>query len=285
MITDKQDTQTRANLYSAVIGFKGKDQIETEGAGAELKNDFIFELAAGLAQAWWGGAVRPEGSGGAALLTGLTAYNAYLAAKEVYSPEAASGIIDQWYERYLLSKQKFLWYEKPLNEITPFLDWQQQLAECKTPLVLHALSYLTGEEEFLQILKETYQEYTGGTVTIGDFQTVAEKISGLDLQWFFAYFFENAFHLDLEIVSCASQQMAEGYRTAVLLSGAGDRFKGQVDVEVQTETETIRYRIDLAEHGKETVIVETEEPVQVVWLDPDAWWPDLNRENNLWRNK
>lgn len=284
LITDKQDTQTIANLYSAVIGFKGKDQIEAGRSGAELNNDFIFELATGLAHAWWGGAVRPGGSGGAALLTGLTAYNAYLATKEVYSSEAASGIIDEWYEGYLLSKQKFLWYEKPLNKITPFLDWQQQLAECKTPLVLHALSYLTGEEEFLQILREIYQEYAGGTVTIGDFQAVAEKISGLDLQWFFAYFFENAFRLDLEIVSCASEQITEGYRTTVLLSGAENWFKGQVDLEIQAETETIRKRIDLAENG-ETVTVETKGPVHVVWLDPDAWWPDLNKENNLWRNE
>ncbi|HEY8344396.1 MAG TPA: hypothetical protein VIL66_04290 [Bacillota bacterium] len=284
LITDKEDTQTRANLYSAVIGFKGKDQIRAGESGAELKNDFIFELAAGLAQAWWGGAVRPEGSGGAALLTGLTAYNAYLATKEVYSPEAASGIIDKWYERYLLSKQKFLWYEKPLSKITPCLDWQQQLAECKTPLVLHALSFLTGEEVFLQILKEIYQEYAGGTVTLEAFRAVAERISGLDLQWFFAYFFENAFHLDLEIVSCASQQMPEGYRTTVHLSGVGNLFQGQVDLEIQTETETIRQRIDLAQQG-EAVAVETKEPVQVVWLDPDARWPDLNRKNNLWRNE
>lgn len=283
LITDKANTQTMANLYSSIISFQGKGEITAEGSDTGLNEDFLSELAKGLACAWWGGSVRPGHRGGAALLTGLYTYNAYLATKAVFSPEVAAGFIGEWYETYLLSKQRFLWYEKPLVNIFPFFDWQQQLAECKTPLVLHALSYLTGEEKFLQILKEAYQEYAGSSVSIADFQGIAEKVSGLDLVWFFEYFFENSFRLDLEIASCSWEQEDQEYRTTVQLLDPERRFKGQVDVEFQTETETIRERVNFTEN-EGIVIVETKEPVQVVRLDPDAWWPDINRENNLWQN-
>jgi hypothetical protein len=283
LITDKANTQTMANLYSSIISCPGKSEITVEGSGTELIEEFLSELAKGLASAWWGGSVRPGHRGGTALLTGLNAYNAYLATKAVFSPEVAASLIGEWYETYLLSKQRFLWYEKPLVNIFPFFDWQQQLAECKTPLVLHALSYLTGEENFLRILQETYHEYVGGSVSITDFQGIAEKVSGLDLAWFFEYFFENSFRLDLEITSCSWKQEDQGYRTTVQLGDPERRFKGQVDVEFQTETETIRERVDFAENER-IVFIETKEPVKVVRLDPDAWWPDINRENNQWQN-
>jgi hypothetical protein len=87
----------------------------------------------------------------------------------------------------------------------------------------------------------------------------------------------------LEITSCSWKQEDQGYRTTVQLGDPERRFKGQVDVEFQTETETIRERVDFAENER-IVFIETKEPVKVVRLDPDAWWPDINRENNQWQN-
>ncbi len=51
--------------------------------------------------------------------------------------------------------------------------------------VLHMLRREVGDKNFQDILKTYYQQYAGGNADTRDFEAVAEKVSGMELTWFF----------------------------------------------------------------------------------------------------
>ena len=60
-------------------------------------------------------------------------------------------------------------------------------------MTYHALRLEVGDEVFFSILRAFYQRFAGGNATTEDFVTVAEEISGIDLQDFFnAWLYEDA---------------------------------------------------------------------------------------------
>jgi|SRR5690554_867217 len=281
LVTNKAGVKTEANLYNGVISFNLAQDIVERESGKEMSPAFLVNLSYGLSQSWWGGAVRPKCARENSLLKGLSAYSAYMALDELFSPELAADVVNEWKMHYLSSKQNFFWYEQPLTALSAVFNWQAELAQCKAPLIIHALRYLTGDEAFAQIVKETYANHGGSPVTIEEFQDLAQRISGLDLQWFFDYFFYDSFRLDLKVGSSKSILIGEEYETAIEVLEETHHFKGCVDLRIKTATETIEERIDFSKDGGR-LSLRTQDPVEAVYVDAEGWWPDTNPENNSW---
>lgn len=271
-----------STLYGTVTslgegsGFKRDPEDKAVDNGA-------LNLAEGITRAWWGGAVRPDQNEGAALIEGLARYSSYLLIHDLISPERAGELLDNWYQGYLLARKRYGRYEKSLAEIIPFLDWQEELSRCKAPLIWHSLRYILGEREFLMTLKRFYEEFSGRSVKLSDFQTTAEETGRVDLDWFFAYFLYSRAGLDLMVEEVQSVEVEDGFQATVLIRHRenGKDFRGRVMLRIKAGEESLEETVEI-HHNTGEVTVRTNSPLTSVILDPERKWPDINRSNNVW---
>ncbi len=69
-----------------------------------------------------------------------------------------------------------------ISDVDRIFDYD--LSYRKAGWVLHMLRHVVGDETFFAMLGEYRHAFEGGTATTADFQSVAEAVSGRDLDWF-----------------------------------------------------------------------------------------------------
>ncbi len=274
-----------ATIYQTVLhlGFQRPAFYQNRERAYQLEDD--INLADKIARAWWTGAVMGSAEKGGSLAAGLARYAAYLALCRLQPPEQARVFLEDCYHNYLVHRGKYGKYEKALFEIFPVLDWQKDLLHYKAPLVWHAFRYQLGDDLFLELLRRFYGEYRGRVGTVQAFQELAAKVSEMELDWFFDYFFYSNAALDLRVeeVTTTAREEEEGYLTRIRMEhGENSRpFRGRVLLRVET-AEEVQEETLIWSGGGEEVLVTTLAPPLTVTLDPEEWWPDVNRENNRW---
>jgi aminopeptidase N len=72
-----------------------------------------------------------------------------------------------------------------VDSLSPYMDLLNANSYQKGGWVLHMLHNEVGDSIFHKIIQTYYQQYKGGNADTRDFQTVAEKVSGKNLKWFF----------------------------------------------------------------------------------------------------
>ena len=87
----------------------------------------------------------------------------------------------------------------------------------KGQLFLTQLDYLMGNEALLKTLKRYYREFAFKNPTPNDFIRIAEKVSGLQLQWFLNEFMQTDHIADYAI----DKVTAKGNKTTVTLKRLG----------------------------------------------------------------
>lgn len=273
-----------ATIYQTVLhlGFERPTFYRNRERTYQLKDD--INLADKLARAWWTGAVMGSTEKGGSLVEGLARYAAYLALCELQTPDRARVFLDDCYYNYLALREKYGKYEKALFEIFPTLDWQKNLLHYKAPLVWHAFRYQLGDDVFMELLRRFYNDYSGRVGTVQDFQALAAEVSEMELGWFFDYFLYSNAALDLRVqeVTTTIGEEGGGYFTRIRMEHEENsrEFRGRVLLRVET-AEGVEEEICSWPEDRE-VLVETLAPPLVVTIDPEEWWPDINRENNRW---
>jgi hypothetical protein len=153
----------------------------------------------------------------------------------------------------------------------------------KPGTLLRSLQRVLGDSVFFQGMRTYSREWQFKHPYPWDFFNTMERVSGRDLDWFFYPFWYRTVTMDQEIGNVTPE--AGGVRVTV-------RDLGQVpaptDIVVTTTggqrvTQTIPVERWLNPSTRSvTVTVPVTGPVARVELDPEEWFPDANRRNNVW---
>ena len=173
----------------------------------------------------------------------------------------------------------------------------------KGQLFLTQLDYLMGNEALMKTLKRYYREYAFKNPTPNDFIRIAEKVSGMQLQWFLNEFMQTDHVADYAI----DKVEAKGNKTAITLKRL-ERLPLSIDLFVTDKAGKTQYvyvplRMIYGEKpntypnyprtvvpawgwGNLTYTFELDMPlnnIQSIVLDPNNRSVDINRENNIYK--
>lgn len=152
----------------------------------------------------------------------------------------------------------------------------------KPASLLHALRGVLGEETFLRAYRTYMRRWAFKHPYPWDLFHTFESVSGRDLSWFWRAWYYDTWTLDHAVAS-------------VTATGAGTRIvvedRGWVPMPVhlaitRENGEVVRREVAVERWlaGETRVIVEVpgDSPVVRVEIDPERFFPDIERENNVW---
>ncbi|MCB5286451.1 MAG: T9SS type A sorting domain-containing protein [Candidatus Cloacimonetes bacterium] len=141
-------------------------------------------IAHELAHQWFGDAVSFLDFADVWLSEGFATYSEHLWTDKAQGWQAACDYVLTSYHNYYLS------WESAANPATiynpSFYNYFSPPSYEKAASVLHMLRLKLGDDEFFQVLQQYFQTYKHGNAITPEFQAVAEAVSGLDLEQFFA---------------------------------------------------------------------------------------------------
>ena len=143
----------------------------------------------------------------------------------------------------------------------------------KGAAALSMLRYVAGDQKFFEILKTFAQQNIWKSVSTDDFKTVAEKITGQDLGYFFIQWIESSgapeFRLDYTIYRVNNGANGKsGFRVMGKISQDLDTFRMPVDLKIETEGNPETQRVEVAGTASEFSVDTFGKPKKVT-IDPD----------------
>ena len=147
----------------------------------------------------------------------------------------------------------------------------------KTGLVFMYLKDYLGEEAFDKAMQRYYDKWEFKHPQPEDLEAAMEKSSGKDLDWFFGEIIQTTKQIDYKIAGV--KQDDKGFTVKV-------RNVGQIDCPVRVDA--FRYgklaETKWVEIGEEEVYFEGTTLDEFV-IDSEEYMPDMNRNNNIWKDK
>jgi aminopeptidase N len=141
----------------------------------------------------------------------------------------------------------------------------------KGACVLHALRFVVGEDNFLEILRKFIAEYRGKDISVAKFREVSEKVYGKELGWFFDQWLERAGLPDYKLIVDRIESMPDGKSKVIgRIKQLSKLYKMPLEIVIKMEDKQKSERIWV--EGKVTPfeIVAPQKPVSVE-LDPSHW--------------
>lgn len=152
----------------------------------------------------------------------------------------------------------------------------------KTAQILSALRGILGEETFHRAYREYGRRWIGRHPYPLDFFNTIEDVSKQDLSWFWSSWFYEAWPLDQAIASVKNN----GSSVDITIV---DRGLAPMPVELAItradgQVERVHVPASVWLHGARTYVARVARgaPVMKVEIDPDGWFPDIDRSNQSW---
>ena len=274
--------------------------------GNEKYERLVGTAAHELAHAWFQHLLATDEAAYPWMDEGFTSYIEYLAEHQILKTKKTANPFDSAYKGYFgLVKSGF--QEPTITHSDRFATnyAYSVTAYYKGLLFLTQLDYLMGNEALQKTLKRYYNEYAFKNPTPNDFIRIAEKVSGMQLQWFLNEFMETDHTADYAI----SKVEGKGNKTEVTLKRVG-RLPLSIDLWVTDKADNIRYvyvplRMTYAEKpniypayprtvlpawgwGNPTYTFTLDMPledIKSITLDPENKSVDVDKENNLYNSK
>lgn len=269
--------------------------------GNEKYERLVGTAAHELAHAWFQHLLATDEAAYPWMDEGFTSYIEYLAEHQILKTKKTANPFDSAYKGYFgLVKSGF--QEPTITHSDRFATnyAYSVTAYYKGLLFLTQLDYLMGNEALQKTLKRYYNEYAFKNPTPNDFIRIAEKVSGMQLQWFLNEFMETDHTADYAI----SKVEGKGNKTEVTLKRVG-RLPLSIDLWVTDKADNIRYvyvplRMTYAEKpniypayprtvlpawgwGNPTYTFTLDMPledIKGITLDPENKSVDTDKENN-----
>ena len=269
--------------------------------GNEKYERLVGTAAHELAHAWFQHLLATDEAAYPWMDEGFTSYIEYLAEHQILKTKKTANPFDSAYKGYFgLVKSGF--QEPTITHSDRFATnyAYSVTAYYKGLLFLTQLDYLMGNEALQKTLKRYYNEYAFKNPTPNDFIRIAEKVSGMQLQWFLNEFMETDHTADYAI----SKVEGKGNKTEVTLKRVG-RLPLSIDLWVTDKAGNIRYvyvplRMTYAEKpntypayprtvlpawgwGNPTYTFTLDMPledIKSITLDPENKSVDTDKENN-----
>jgi aminopeptidase N len=140
-------------------------------------------IAHEIAHQWFGNSVTEKNFSHLWLSEGFATYLTHMYIEHKYGR-------DSFQKRLIIDRNKVIAFvkENPVSVVDSSQDFMSLLNENsyqKGGWILHMLREEVGDMHFKNILKTFYKEYAFSNADTRDFQSVAERVSGKDLAWFF----------------------------------------------------------------------------------------------------
>ena len=155
-------------------------------------------------------------------------------------------------------------------------------AYSKPGTLLHSLRHMLGTETFDAFYQDYARTWAFKHPMPWDFFAMAEQAAGTDLDWFWQSWFYETVVLDQSIASV--QPTATGVDVTV------ENLRGgvmPVEIRVSTKdgaTRTVTWPASVwAGTRSVTRTIPFDGTVDEVEIDPDQWYPDIDRANNSWK--
>jgi hypothetical protein len=153
----------------------------------------------------------------------------------------------------------------------------------KPGTIFRSLRRVLGDEVYYQALRTYTNEWTYRKPVPWDLFNTFERVSGRDLDWFFYPWFFRTVTLDQAVgavevvdggvrVEVRDLGQVPAPTTVVATNRAGETFRAEIPIEAWLEPGT-RVRV---------VTIPLTGEVARVEIDPEEWFPDVNRRNNVW---
>ena len=269
--------------------------------GNEKYERLVGTAAHELAHAWFQHLLATDEAAYPWMDEGFTSYIEYLAEHQILKTKKTANPFENAYKGYFgLVKSGF--QEPTITHSDRFATnyAYSVTAYYKGLLFLTQLDYLMGNEALQKTLKRYYNEYAFKNPTPNDFIRIAEKVSGMQLQWFLNEFMETDHTADYAI----SKVEGKDNKTEVTLKRVG-RLPLSIDLWVTDKAGNIRYvyvplRMTYAEKpntypayprtvlpawgwGNPTYTFTLDMPledIKSITLDPENKSVDTDKENN-----
>jgi len=162
----------------------------------------------------------------------------------------------------------------------PSLRSYVQAVYTKGSGVLWMLRWVLGAEGFNRLLKEYYARFLYKNATTQDFITIAEEISGQELDWFFDIWLRRVKTLDFSLPVGTWRQTENGqFETKLTILRQGEAIAPVKVVLYLRDGSVVEQRWDGQQTTAELTFTSTSAPVQAE-IDPDHDVLEENRANN-----
>ncbi len=172
-------------------------------------------------------------------------------------------------------------------------------AYSKAPALLAQLSYVVGKENFMKAMRRYFNAWKFKHPEPRDFKRVVEKVSGMQLDWYFMYWINTTRQCDYEVYELDPEN------DKVILKNQG-KIPMPLDVEVEYKNgDKVTYYIPLSMmreekpqqgDGKRIVLEDWRWPypeyafelsrsvqkVKRIEIDPSGYLADIDRSNNVY---
>lgn len=214
---------------------------------------------------------------------GLTTFNTALALTDYYGDETPPGRTRVGAMRGYLNVVAAN-AEVPIMRHTDYAEngFGRSIAAYSKPgMLMHALRHMMGEDVFDAAYRDYVETWSYRHPMPWDFFAMMEEAAGTDLDWFWQAWFYDTATLDQSI---AEVEPGDDGVTVSVRNG-GDAV---MPVEIRVETADGAAAIHVWPVGvwagtrEVTRTIPVDGTVTKVIIDPDAWYPDIDRSNNSW---
>ena len=144
---------------------------------AELENRVVHEIA----HQWWYAQVGNDQVNTPWLDEGLAEYSMSVYYRQVFGEARANTLINQrWLVPYQVAVENE--YDAVVNQPSSAFSWEYEvIVYAKAALFFHALHQEVGDDTFMAIMHEYVSQFRWGIATPDDLMSIAESVSGRDL--------------------------------------------------------------------------------------------------------
>lgn len=246
------------------------------GAGVTLLSEKTFRLTdvprellyRETAYQWWGQAVVLKSFDEVWLSQGLAQYSA-LAVLEANTPETVFREVARGaMERAMAFESQTSIARAPL-ELDDQSEAYRSIMFYKGAFVYRMLKLVVGEETFDKLLKTYYQEYQGKPAAISNFESLANKVIGKDMRYFFGQWVDATgvpeFRADYQMLRTKNNT----FRIRGTINQEVDTFSMPIDVELLYEGGSERTQLNMTGRSVDFSFEAKGKPLDVI-VDPDS---------------
>lgn len=153
-------------------------------------------IAHELSHHWWGNCVTALDWPHIWLKEGFATYSEALFTEYKYGAASFAAEMLSYANGYFTDDKT---YRHSLYDLPGDKLFIWGLTYCKGAWVMHMLRYVLGDSIFFATLPEYFDMYKYGNASIGEYQAIAEVLSGQDLDWFFGEWIYDQGHPEYEV--------------------------------------------------------------------------------------
>jgi len=222
-------------------------------------------LAHEISHQWWRCLVSPASPDDAFLDEGLATYSAAMYVEEAAGQAAFEDTMREIQIGALTHEDAApITQASRLHEFTP--EYQSIVFQ-KGAMVFHMLRWVLGEDAFLKTLQTLVLDYAGKSVSIDEFEKLAEKVSNQDLRYFFAQWISSTGVPQFKR-SWAVYRTEKGYQVVGKVQQDLDIFRMPVEIRVYPEgRKPVNDRVEMVGTTADFTVNTLTRPLRVV-VDP-----------------